>query len=222
MAPRVPYRRYRMGRSGATSKTRAANAPVRRTSGCALAIDFDSTAWPLLTAMGSHPETPLLNGEPIGPHNTPHWDTPLEMYGGDVQAMLAGMDKCRTLEMFRQVGMFPGFVEAVRELQQRGYRPTILTDNSELACSNIAAYLRELGLEIEVVRKSAKEKVAWCIEQGSPVLVDDSPTAIETAAGQVQLLTFPYLYNAAAVKAHGAIVCGDWDEMLEKIIQICE
>lgn len=177
--------------------------------------------------MGAHPETPLLNGEPIGPHNTVSWDTPLEMYGMDVQAMLAGMDKCRTLEMFRQIGMYPGFVEAVQELQQRGYQPIILTDNSDVACSNIGAYLRELGLEVQVVRKSAKEKVAWCIEHGSPVLVDDSPTAIETAAafaGQVKLLTFPYLYNEAAIKQHGAIVVPayDWAAMLEQILEICE
>lgn len=213
-----------MGRSGATSKTRSGAAAVRRASGCAVAIDFDSTAWPLLTAMGAHPETPLLNGEPIGPHNVPHWDTPLEMYGGDVHAMLAGMDKCRTLEMFREIGMYPGFVEAVQELQRRGFRPVILTDNSEQACVNIAAYLRELGLEIQVIRKSAKEKVAWCLEHGSPVLVDDSPMAIETAAGQVKLLTFPYRYNADAIKRHGAIEVSayDWNEMLEKILEICD
>ena len=201
-----------------------------------LAIDFDSTVWPFLDAFGAVPETPLLpDGNVVGQMSCGYWEILPELFGATradnpdffdkdgLNRMLATMDKARSLESLRRLGLFDGFTEALAALRADGYEPVILSDVSETSGASVRAYLAELGLDIEVVCCSGKDKAQWCLDNGSPLLVDDAPvTILDAAAKGVPLLTFAYPYNetASAETAANTTIVGpaeDWSAMLRAI-----
>jgi hypothetical protein len=216
--------------SHASVRGRHAGRPLTST----LAIDFDSTAWPFITALGKVAGCPRFpNGSQLDYSTLESWRTIDELFGVlradepdffDKEAlgqMLEMMDQARTPEMLREVGLYEGFVEAMCALQADGYTPLVLTDTSEVSAAAIRDYLAELGLDLQVVRCSGKEKAQWCIDNGAPLLVDDAPHTITDAhAKDVALLTFPYAFNTDALSDSDATVIdqpGDWTAMLEAI-----
>ena len=201
-----------------------------------LAIDFDSTAWPFLNALGAVPETPThADGSQVDQTNCFHWDVLPELFGATrandpdffdkdgIDRMLAAMDAARSAESLRRHGLFDGFAEAIRALQTDGYRPLILSDISETSAAAVEAYLAECGIEIELVRCKGRDKAQWCLDNGSPLLVDDSPETIADAAAKgLPLLTFPWPFNQealAAAKENSTVVepAGSWQPMLAAI-----
>jgi hypothetical protein len=199
-----------------------------------LAIDFDGTAWPFLDAFGSVPETPChADGARVDHTNCLYWDVLPELFGAtrpgepdffDKDAlgrMLAAMDVARSLPNLRLFGLFADFAAAIAALRADGYAPVILSDVSETSGAAVRGYLDELGLDLEVVRCSGKDKAQWCLDNGSPLLVDDAPLTIADAAAKgVPLLSFPYLYNAELLSETGATVvpdAGNWQQMLAAI-----
>jgi hypothetical protein len=121
----------------------------------------------------------------------------------------------------RRVGLYPGFVEAIRELQADGAQPLILTDISEQAAIWIRDYLAELGLgDIELVRCLGKEKAQWCVDHNVSVLIDDAPHTLADAVERgIATASFPYQYNADALAAHPveSAPAGDWPAMLASV-----
>ena len=189
-----------------------------------VAIDYDSTAWPFVDALG--PDVPRMpDGEVLGFHNCPTWDTVTNLWmtpdGHDSDAMHAAYEYAHRLENMRRVGFYPGFVDAVRSLRADGFEPLILTDVSEQALAWIKEFLGEHGLgDLDVVRCSAQGKAQWCLDNGAAVLVDDAPhTQTDAVEKGVAVMSFPYLHNADAIAAHGIETAppGDWAAMLGNV-----
>lgn len=187
-----------------------------------IAIDFDGTAYPLIDALASLPETPLLNGKRLSREDVVSWQTMVDLYGGFEQ-MCIEMDKARTLEVMRSTGLYPGFAEAVAALRRAGIKPVIVSHNNSGSIDNIREYLRELGLHLEVVSAEPSEKIAWCEKHDVKVLVDDAPDTIRKAkaAGLIPA-SLRYRYNSEAISEVGAIVATSWEILLPQLISAYE
>lgn len=218
-----------MGRAGNEQLTEIGSRPVRRK----IAVDFDSTAWPFHTAYGEHPECPPIGGEPLTGRNWQTWDTPsdllLDRFTGEdglpdmptlYHEMQRMMDESRSYEKITHYGLFPGFAKAMSTLQEAGFEPVIVTDNSEEGTEDVRRYLASQGLMLDVVlAKRGQPKIDWCLANGAVLLIDDAPKTITMAhAAGLQVATLRYLYNAAAIAESGAVSADSWLELLPKLL----
>jgi hypothetical protein len=185
-----------------------------------VAVDWDATAFSFLDSLMRHPNFTDEMHEKLHPSTCDHWDHPVTLLG------LEAMEEVRTLEIMRDIGVYPGFVQSMRHLQTMGYEPVILTHNSENTIGLIKTYIAELGLDLEVLRARPAEKIAWCKENNCKVLFDDSPETILLAAeAGITPISFRFGYNAHAIDQAGALNIpqgSNWSALLALAIGVLE
>ena len=181
-----------------------------------IGVDFDGVAWPLVEAIGSLPDCPLLDGERFGYKNCATWDSVVEIWGPetDIHFAMAKMDEARGLDYLRRFGLYEGFARALRTFELNGLRPTILSHNTDAALANVETFLGEQGIKAPIVAAKPKEKIAWCLERNAP-LIDDAPETIHLAHEAGVVATAPrYLYNAEVIDETSTPWGRDWSELL--------
>jgi phosphoglycolate phosphatase-like HAD superfamily hydrolase len=170
--------------------------------GTPICVDFDGVAWSLVDSLGHLPGCPTWNGKRLSLKNCDSWNTVIDVWGEgtDVKFAFEKMDEARSVERLRHFGLFPNFASSINRLKARGLRPHILSHNSDVAIAGIEQYLREQGLDLPLIQAKPAEKIAWCLEHGSPVIVDDAPeTIIAAQAAGLTPIAPRYLYNADAI-----------------------
>jgi hypothetical protein len=181
-----------------------------------IAIDFDGTAWSLLNSLGQLAGIPKWQGEVLTHENCSTWDTVVEIWGPDVDVAFAfeKMAEARDVSRLRQFGLFDGFARAINVFEANGFKPTILSHNSDTCIAGITEYLSEQGINAPVISAKPKEKIEWCLERQA-ALVDDAPETILMAheAG-VPLTSLRFLYNAEAIDQTQTPWGRDWSELL--------
>ena len=135
-----------------------------------IAVDFDSTLWPMLPAMGFRYE------------DCPTWEHLPELCGG-VPAMLARFEEIMSYEHMRLTPFFPGASDALRSLTARGAQLHLLTLRPEKFKGDVIRMLDDHQIDVVDVRCSLDlDKTEHCLEEGIGVLIDDSPDTIAQAA----------------------------------------
>jgi phosphoglycolate phosphatase-like HAD superfamily hydrolase len=185
-----------------------------------IGIDFDGVAWSVVDSLGHLEDCPPYKGQRLSLANCDSWDTVVEIWGKDVAFAMAKLDEARHIDRLRHFGLFEGFDTALNSLKAMGHEPVILTHNNDEAITHIKEFLVEQGLgDVEVVKAKPAEKIQWCLDNGSPVLVDDAPDTIRAAAEAGLTPIAPrYLYNAAAIDEVGAVWGHGWSQLLPLII----
>ena len=139
----------------------------------------------------------------------------------NIDVVAEGVETAVQLEMLREIGFFPGFVEAMERLQEQGFRPVLLSHNSDSVIESFRILLAETGLDLECLPARPPEKIAWCRANDAAGLIDDAPETLLLAKGAgIPAFTFRYLYNAREVDQSEAIwvlPCDGWPALVEAV-----
>jgi len=118
-----------------------------------IAVDLDGTAWDFLRALQRQPECTPEIARAIDPDLCDTWEAPFDLLGPEV------MERARSMEMLREFGFFPGFVEAMARLQDQGFRPVLLSHNSDSVIENFRILLAEAGSTWNACRRGLRRRL---------------------------------------------------------------
>lgn len=187
-------------------------------------LDLDSTIFPLLPAMAMHP-----GGERVNYADCPTWDGLIDLCAGEtfddrLKTMLGLFDLAWTPETMAKVGAFPGAVQTARALSQHGVQIHVITHRPEKLYAATLQYLLDLGLPFDMLIVHPKvDKVAYCVEHGIGVAVDDHHEFIPRAhqAG-ITVRSLRFNYNSGALDDAGVPVASDWAELGPQVMDAVE
>jgi uncharacterized HAD superfamily protein len=179
-----------------------------------VALDLDSTLYPLLDAMRLHP-----GGERVSYADVRGWEHLPELCDGGVPGMLQLFRAAMSYDTQMQVGLFDGAADAVRQLHADGAdihvmtaRPADLHDDTErfLAAHQVPFVTLDCY--------DPMDKLGLCDRYGVDVIVDDHPDLLRDAvtAGK-RALTLRWNYNAAVVDELSIPHATDWEALLQLI-----
>jgi hypothetical protein len=171
-----------------------------------VAVDLDDTLWDFFGAVANVPGCP-----PITREQHTRWETLPDLLGG-VRRMKEIFNGAFTAEALLEQGLFEHAEEAFAQLQEHGVKLTVLTHRPAWSITAARKALAELGLvDVRVVGCRSDRKVAYCIEHGIDVLVDDHPlTQVEAVAAGIKVYSFRYEYNRGA---KGVRFVKSWSEL---------
>jgi phosphoglycolate phosphatase-like HAD superfamily hydrolase len=166
-----------------------------------IALDFDSTVWPLLPAMG------------ISYEEVTYWGHLPDMLGG-IDSMNQAFTKVMPFEHAVVHPPFPGCVEVLQDLESQGVEIHVITHRETHYRDDVVRYAEHYNIPIHNLDCSPHvDKVATCQERGINILVDDHPDIITQAAKlglDAYMLLFQYNHHA---QQHGVIGCESWSEL---------
>lgn len=160
-------------------------------------VDFDSTLFPLLPAMGhKYPECET-------------WETLIEMCGG-VPAMLSEFD--RIMQFGHQVNYkpFEWARWALKQLRRDGFTIAIVTDRSKQNFESVERWLDHHDIPFDMVVRD-KNKITWCLENGAIGLIDDNPSTIHAAVDVgLHVTSLAHPYSKDALESRGLEAHDSW------------
>jgi phosphoglycolate phosphatase-like HAD superfamily hydrolase len=133
-------------------------------------------------------------------------------------------------ERLRSSGVFEYAPDMLRMLQQNGAEIHIFTHRDERSTKATLDWLRAMGIPYDKFRledpsrdSSRSDKIAYCLEEGISICVDDKPDTIRQAeAAAIEALSLSWPYTEAAIKESGADPARCWRELGEGIIRHME
>ena len=166
-----------------------------------IALDFDSTVWPLLPAMG------------ISYDEVTYWGHLPDMLGG-IEGMNQAFTEVMPFDYAVHHPPFPSCVETLQELDSQGVEIHIITHREECYHDDVVRYTQHYGIPVHNLDCSPHvDKVGACLDRGINILVDDHPDIAMQAAGQgldAYMLLFQYNHHA---QEHGVTGCQNWSEL---------
>jgi phosphoglycolate phosphatase-like HAD superfamily hydrolase len=175
----------------------------------AVAIDFDDTWWQTVLVWRT------ITGNPIFAYeNYLTWNHP-EQWVGSRQAFYELEEKAQTYEAMLDFEPMPGAVETLLELRAHGIDQTFLTARKPHELEAIDRISALHGYQSDrTVSRSSKEKVAYCLEHGIRLMLEDNPSTIEAAheAG-ITVVSLRYPYNAEIIDRLGIAHGNSWAEL---------
>lgn len=179
-----------------------------------VAVDLDSTLWPLLQAMQKLP-----GGERVRIEDCPAWDLLPKLCGG-VPKMLELFRQAMTYESMAATPLLPGAGEAMRALADQGVSIHIMTTRPADRYADTERFLREQEIPFATLTvQDPFDKIALCDELGVRVIVDDQPDLLEKAhAAGMDALTLRYRYNQGVIQALGLGHADHWDDLLPQVM----
>lgn len=175
-----------------------------------LALDLDSTIYPLLDGMRRVP-----GGERVRYEDCHSWGTLFELCDGDYRKVLHGAWEP---EVAIAVGAFPGALPVLRRLHAAGVYIEVMTARPEKMRGATQEYLDALGVpHDELTLIEGEEKPGRCLERGIEVIVDDSPDTLLAARERgLRALGLEHRYNRH-VADHGVILRPSWRQLEEPL-----
>lgn len=172
-----------------------------------IALDFDSTVWPLLPAMG------------ISYDEVTYWGHLPDMLGG-IDEMNRVFTQVMPFEYAVDHPPFPGCIQTLQHLESQGVELHIITHREECYREDVVNYLQHYRIPSHHLDCSPHvDKVETCKQRGISILVDDHPEIAIQAAGQgLQAYMLLFHYNQHA-RQHGVVGCQDWTELAEHLLQ---
>lgn len=166
-----------------------------------VALDFDSTVWPLLPALG------------ITYEQVEYWGHLPDMLGG-INQMNQAFDQVMPFQQAIKQPPFPGCQEALKRLERQGVEIHVITHREKKYRQDVISYAQYYDLPLHYLDcDPEKDKVAICQERKIPILVDDHPEIVIRAARQ-GLLAYMLLFNYNShAQDHGVTGCQDWQEL---------
>jgi hypothetical protein len=186
-----------------------------------IGVDFDGVAYSLMDAYGLLPGVPRLpSGERVTGRTTPAWSTPIDLAGGDKAKASDRLRRASLRPMLDRLGLIPGFADALRRFQRAGYEPVLLSSKHPDAFRAAVGYLADHGHPLRAFNLYPQQKVAWCVEHGAPVLVDDAPGTIALAgAAGVTPATLRWPYNEEAIRQTDALAADEWTTLARLVLE---
>jgi len=168
-----------------------------------LAIDFDSTVWPLLPAMG------------ISYEEVNYWGHLPDMLGG-IEQMNQVFTKVMPFKHAVDHPPFPGCVETLSDLRDQGVEIHLITHRETCYLADVEKYIAHFEVPVDQIDCSPEvDKVQTCLERGIGILVDDHPEiTIQAADAGLDAYMLLFNYNQHA-REHGVVGCHDWYSMSE-------
>lgn len=170
------------------------------------ALDFDSTIWPILPAMGYAYE------------QCPTWEH-LPVLCGGVPQMLAGFDAVMTYEAMSRTPLLPGAATEIRRLAGQGVQFDVMTQRPDRFADDVARILHDNRIPFGTLDCSNDiNKIALCLARGIRILIDDHPGTIQAAhdAG-LTVMTLRYPYNADVVRRLRIASADSWAGLAPKV-----
>jgi phosphoglycolate phosphatase-like HAD superfamily hydrolase len=171
-----------------------------------VALDLDSTLFPLLPAMRALP-----GGENIDIHTCATWDTIIEQAGG-LDAALDLFRRAMQYEHMARHTPYAGVLETAQTLREHGVKMHVMTRrNPELAEGTLRWLADHDIIPDTFVCDMTTNKVQRCKRLGISVIVDDEPKCLEQAhAVGLDAITLLWPYNAPIVRQLGVTGASDW------------
>lgn len=172
-----------------------------------LAIDFDSTVWPLLPAMG------------ISYEEVHYWGHLPDMLGG-IDQMHQAFTRVMPFREAVEHPPFPGCVDTLRSLKDQGVEIHLITHRETCYRSDVEDYVNHYSIPVDYLDCSPElDKVKICAQRGVGVLIDDHPEiAIEAAQSGISAYMLLFKYNQHA-REYGVMGFEDWSQMSEPLRQ---
>ena len=145
-----------------------------------LACDVDSTVWDLTAWVCEAVRD--VTGEDLDPESLSTWTHVLEAYGEE--AAFAVYERALDPGRVREREPYPGAVEALRDLREKGVKLHFVTQNwdPEGMAPHLAPWLREYFGEDVGLTVTTEDKLGILQELGAFGMVDDRPGTIERVA----------------------------------------
>ena len=166
-----------------------------------LAIDFDSTVWPLLPAMG------------ISYEEVNYWGHLPDMLGG-IKEMNQAFNKVMPFQHAVNHPPFPGCVDTLKDLKAKGVEIHLITHRETNYLSDVEEYVEHFDIPVDCIDCSPLiNKVQTCLDRNISILVDDHPDiVIQAADAGLDAYMLLFHYNRHARK-HGVTGCADWHSL---------
>lgn len=174
-----------------------------------VALDLDSTLYPLLTAMRTVP-----GGERCRMEHLAEYGSLVELCGGQLE-LTAVLDVAQSYECQMRHGLFPGAGPAVRALTAHGVETHVMTSREPRFERDAHRFLLDQGLAPTTVAcVPSSQKLALCQELGIDVIADDHPrTLMACAAAGMRCFTLPYRYNTHVIETLGLAQVTNWHQL---------
>lgn len=172
-----------------------------------IAVDLDSTVFPLLDVIGSFPEHTGFSMEEVG-----HWDYLVDRFGG-IAPLLDLFDRAMSREHSLEVAPYDGAVQVLDGLVRRhNARVVVMTDRPLRRVEDTIAYADAYRLPYAAILCGRlPDKTSACQTLEAQILVDDRPSTIEAAhAAGLSPLTLAHPYTAEVRQRLGLASHLDW------------
>lgn len=181
-------------------------------------LDFDSTVFPLLHAIGSE------NGHEHVTYETMNTYEQLVDDCGGVKPMLEMFDRVMPFSNMRRYPPFDGVRQFAEELAAANVRVHVVTDRKDHLLGDVARYLNFYGIPYaSLTCELGIDKIAWCRDHHVGVLIDDHPQVLQRAASAgMAPVSLRYPYNGAALDEHELPHAEDWQELPGHVIDAIE
>lgn len=174
-----------------------------------IALDVDSTIYPLINAMSSVGNLKTLDYPTIEAYED------LPGHCGGVERMKELFKQAMTFDVMKRIGLFPGTVQTLNALNEHGIRIHVMTTREPECRKDMERFLAEYAIPYESLAcDMTSDKLALCRDRKIPILVDDHPEAIAGASTHgVQALSLAYPYNRASLIKSQIPQTKDWGQL---------
>jgi FMN phosphatase YigB (HAD superfamily) len=178
-------------------------------------VDFDSTIFPLLDAIGDHP-----HGAGVAYPTMATWAGLADACGG-AERLAAILEEVMAFDWMQRFAPFEGAIAVLASLRERGIAICVVSDRPMRRRDDLQAYFKHWTIPVdEIVCEPGIDKVSWCRARGVEVLVDDHPDTLMQAhkAGLTALgLHFPY--NEEVFRQCGLPAAASWAELERLLVE---
>lgn len=178
-----------------------------------LLLDFDSTVYPLLSAMERHP---LARG--VSYESVQSWGGLIDDCGGR-ERLAAVLDDVLAYEWMREHPPFDGVQEAMERMRSDGVRVRVVSDRSPHLREHVQRYLDDHQIHYDsVLCQSGIDKINWCVANQVTTAVDDNPNFLAaTRAAGISALSLSFIYNREALIEHSHPHAEDWVSLADHL-----
>lgn len=178
-----------------------------------LLLDFDSTVYPLINAMGSHP---LSRGASY--ENVTHWDGLIDLCGSR-EKMMAAFDEVFAYDWMRDHPPFDGVKEAMERMRDDGVTVRVVSARSARFEDDVRQYLDQYQIHHDsVLCRVPIDKIAWCLENEVTTAVEDDPGFISRSrAAGITTLGLRFIYNEDALADHSHHHADEWEILSDQL-----
>ncbi len=183
-----------------------------------LALDIDSTIFPMLEAVTRHED-----GRHIRLSDITEWHHLADLLGG-VKPMFEVLGDVFTYDFMAGVGLYPGAAGWARRLHAEGHEIHVMTARPDECEADTRRFLSDQGVPFDSLRCTlVMDKAALCVQEGIGVIVDDQPQTIEDAhAAGLQVLTLAHEYNREVRERLGVPGAGSWAQLGPMVLAACQ
>lgn len=178
-------------------------------------LDVDGILFPFTRAFS----TRLGDGPVFEEDECPAW----QEYPRPVEARMKGiaMNWAHQGETILRFGLYPGAAEGVQRLRQAGLEIHVCSRRAGKHAQSTHEALLKLGLPpLAGYHASPRaDKLAYCLEYGCGVCVDDKPeTLLAVSDAGLQAFSLRWRYNQHLEGRARITLCRDWPELSEQLL----